>query len=236
MNIPNTAYRSKKAEIMDDFDLQGEELRKTLKDLDTINKWLGGNSITINGVKKLLMHWPKQEISIADMGCGSGTVLRKLALWGRKNGFKLKLTGIDANPHAIKIARELAFEYPEIEFVEHNIFDEDFKKLKFHIILCTLTLHHFKKPEIISILNNFYRQTEIGIIINDLHRSRTAYFLFQAFCRVFINNEIARKDGLISILRGFKREDLQILASKIPAVRQEISWQWAFRFRWIIKK
>ena len=236
MKIPNTKNRSRKAEIMDDFELRGNDLRKTLNDLDKINKWLGGNSITIQGVKKLLKTHPIPDpVRIADIGCGSGAVLRELATWGRKAGVNLQLIGIDANPHAVGIARELSRDYPEIEFAEHNIFNNEFQNRKFDVILCTLTLHHFKNPEIISIMNNFCRQAEIGIVINDLHRSKIAYILFQAFCAVFISNEIARKDGLISILRGFKRKDLKMLASKIPATKQDISWQWAFRFRWIIK-
>jgi hypothetical protein len=38
----DTSKRTNKAEIMDDFDLQGTQLEKTLDDLDKINNWLGG--------------------------------------------------------------------------------------------------------------------------------------------------------------------------------------------------
>ncbi|MBK5193387.1 MAG: methyltransferase domain-containing protein, partial [Flavobacteriaceae bacterium] len=163
-------------------------------------------------------------------------ILREIAKWGRSKNYRFQLMGIDANPHTIEIAEKLSADYPEIQYSTLNIFNEDYKSREFNIILCTLTLHHFKNLEIISILNNFYKQAKTGIVINDLHRSRMAYFLFQAFCRVFINNEIARKDGLTSILRGFKKKDLQTLASNIPARRQEIRWKWAFRYQWIIEK
>jgi hypothetical protein len=99
-----------------------------------------------------------------------------------------------------------------------------------------LTLHHFKNEEILELLNIFKEQSQLGVIINDLQRSKIAYVLFQAFCRVFINNEIARKDGLTSILRGFKKNDLKKLATKIPAQTHSIEWKWAFRYRWILKK
>jgi len=38
----DTSKRTNTEEIMDNFELQGEELDRTLKDLDRINKWLGG--------------------------------------------------------------------------------------------------------------------------------------------------------------------------------------------------
>jgi hypothetical protein len=55
----NTAFRSEENEIMDDFTLEGEMFRDTLDKLETINRLLGGNVVTINGVKKLLKDQPK---------------------------------------------------------------------------------------------------------------------------------------------------------------------------------
>ncbi|MDT0690168.1 methyltransferase domain-containing protein [Salegentibacter sp. F188] len=237
MNRIDTSRRTDEEEIMDDFELSGKELKKTLRDLDNINKWLGGNNITIQGVKKLFQKVPKEKgIEVVDVGCGNGAILREIAKWGRKNDRKLKLTGIDANPHAIEIAEKMSEAFPELQFKTLNIFSEEFKRQEYDIILCTLTLHHFKNPDIIELLNCFYRQVRIGIVINDLHRSKAAYRLFQAFCSVFINNKIARKDGLISILRGFKKTEIAELASYIPSDKQEVNWKWAFRYRWIIEK
>lgn len=238
MKIPDTKQRYRGEEIMDDFELQGKELQKTLEDLNRINSWLGGNMITIEALKKLLKNSPssKKEINIADIGCGDGEMLREIAMMGRKKNLNLKLTGIDANPHAIALARELSQDFPEIDFLTRNIFSPEFQKLHFDAILCTLTLHHFEDEKIIELIQNFYRMTNLGIVVNDLQRSRIAYGLFQAFCWFFVSNEIARKDGLISILRSFKRNNLEFFSSKIPSEKIEIHWKWAFRYQWIIYK
>lgn len=233
----DTSQRSREPEIMDDFDLQGKELEKTLQDIDIVNKWLGGNKLTVTGIKKLLKDHPRDKLfHIADIGCGNGAMLRKVATWGREEGYRLKLTGIDANLHAIEIAEKLSTSYPEIQYSSINIFSKEFEKFESDIILCTLTLHHFKDPDIIKLLGIAYANARIGIVINDLHRSKIAYFLFKAFSRLFIKNEIAKKDGLISILRGFRKQDLQVFSKYIPSDRQEINWKWAFRYRWIIAK
>lgn len=228
----DTSKRTDESEIMDDFELQGKELKRTLKDLENINSWLGGNGITINGIEKLLSG-EKRTIKIADIGCGNGAMLRKIA--DRNKDYDFKLTGIDANAHAIQIAKELSANYNHIEFLELNIFSEEFRKMEFDIILCTLTLHHFKNDQIIDLLNQLVDQSKIGVVINDLQRSKIAYRLFQAFCAVFVQNEIARKDGLISILRGFKKEDIIDLSKKVKGFH-EVSWKWAFRYQWIIRK
>lgn len=234
--IPKTSHRSKQEEIMDNFELQGNELKRTLKDLENINKWLGGNKITIKGVKQLLKGKPKSKTySIADIGCGNGSVLREIAKWGKSNGYDLKLIGIDANAHSIRVAKQESNDFPEINFLKLNIFSSQFNDLDFDIITCTLTLHHFIDQEIASIMMNFKENSNLGVVINDLHRSKMAWYLFQAFCFVFIDNEIARKDGLVSILRAFKKKDLNIYASNIPMAQHTISWEWAFRYLWVIR-
>jgi hypothetical protein len=130
----------------------------------------------------------------------------------------------------------LSVDFPEIQFKGLNIFSEEYKKEEFDIVLCTLTLHHFKDPEIIQLMQLFTDQSRLGVVINDLHRSKIAYRLFQAFCFVFIRNEIARKDGLISILRGFKKENIKKVSKHVTARKQDITWKWAFRYQWIIQK
>ncbi|TBW29392.1 methyltransferase domain-containing protein [Gramella sp. KN1008] len=234
---PDTSRRTEMNEIMDDFGLNGPELNKTLRDLEHINSWLGGNKITKDGVEKLLNSRIKgKTIKIADIGCGNGAMMRKLGVWGRNKGYSFEFVGIDANSHAIQIAKELSKDYPEISFLNLNIFSDEFQKMEFDIILCTLTLHHFKDKEIINLVKRLHTQSRLGVVINDLHRSRIAYFLFRLFCSVFVNNEIARKDGLVSILRGFKKREIEEFSGHIRASDHYIHWRWAFRYLWIIKK
>ena len=113
----STKQRTDKEELMDDFSIGGDLLRDTLDKLENINRWLGGNKVTVNGLKKVLKNHPKeQEITIVDIGCGHGDILRDVAKFGRKKGYKMKLIGIDANPTAIEYANELSAELSRIEF------------------------------------------------------------------------------------------------------------------------
>ena len=78
----NTKHRTDAVEMMDDFSISGKMLRKTLDTLANINKWLGGNSVTMNGLRKLLENHPKKEtITIIDLGCGGGVMLRKVSIY-----------------------------------------------------------------------------------------------------------------------------------------------------------
>lgn len=231
----STKNRTDKEELMDDFSIGGDLLRDTLDKLENINRWLGGNLVTVNSLKSVLKNHPKEEeITIVDIGCGHGDILRDVAKFGRKHGYKFKLIGIDANPTAIVYANELSTEYPELTFKTEDIFSDEFKNRKVDVVLATLFLHHFKEEQLVSFLSDTLKQTQKAIIVNDLHRHKLAYYLFMLLS-VFIKNKMIINDGLISVLRGFKRKDLEIMSQKVN-VKPQISWKWAFRFQWIIQK
>ena len=233
----NTKLRTDKDEEMDDFSMKGEILRDALDKIAKINQLLGGNILTLCGVQKLIRNISNKEIiTILDVGCGNGDMLRKLAHYGYKNNLNFQLIGIDANNFTINHAKQLSENYPNISFLNHDIFEESFRELKYDIVLCTLTLHHFKDNQIINLLNVFYTNSKIGIVINDLHRNAIAYRLFQVICFVFNLNKMSRDDGLISILRGFKKKELVNYSNELKFNNYNIQWKWAFRYEWIISK
>lgn len=235
--ILNTKNRSEDPEIMDDFAMEGEILRDALDKIAKINQLLGGNQLTLQGVKELIHSIPTQnEIIIVDLGCGNGDMLRTLEKYGRENNLNFRLIGIDANNFTVNHARNLSENYPNISFRCEDVFDKSFNKLKCDISLCTLTLHHFKNEEIENLLTVLYQNSNLGIVINDLHRSALAYRLFQGLCFVFGLNTMSREDGLISIMRGFKKEELEHFSQKLKFTNYKIQWKWAFRYQWIISK
>jgi 2-polyprenyl-3-methyl-5-hydroxy-6-metoxy-1,4-benzoquinol methylase len=222
---------------MDDFAMEGEVLREALDKIAKINQLLGGNQLTLQGVHELIQKIPSTtEITIVDVGCGNGDMLRALANYANKNNLNFRLIGIDANNFTINHARKLSENYPNISYRCEDIFDKPFYELKYDIVLCTLTLHHFKEDDILRLLTVFNANSRIGIVINDLHRSAIAYRLFQALCFVFSLNSMSREDGLVSILRGFKKEELIHFSKELKLNNYKIQWKWAFRYQWIIEK
>lgn len=233
----DTTHRTSKPEIMDDFALEGEILRDALDKIAKINQLLGGNQLTLRGVQELIANISKSKtITILDVGCGNGAMLRTLADYGLKKELDFQLIGIDANNFTVTHAQKLSEKYPNISYRCEDVFDKPFKALKYDIVLCTLTLHHFKEEEILSLMTVFHANAQIGIVINDLQRSAIAYRLFQALCFLFQLNAMSREDGLTSILRGFKKEELLVFSKRLQFKKYKIEWKWAFRYQWIISK
>lgn len=235
--LVNTRHRTDDPEVMDDFDLKGDVLIQTLDKIAKINQLLGGNRLTIRGVEKMLEKERSSKlITIVDVGCGNGDMLRRLADYGIRNNWNLKLIGVDANAFTINYATGLSEKYSNISYRCEDIFDKSFSEIKYDIVLCTLTLHHFKNDDILELLMLFNKNSRLGFVVNDLHRNVVAYRLFQMLCFVFRMNEMARKDGLVSILRGFKKEELITFSKKLSFKKYSVQWKWAFRYQWIVEK
>ena len=231
----DTTYRSREIEIMDDLDMSGEMLITSLDQLETINKWLGGNRLTLDGIKKMLADKPRdQTYSIVDLGCGHGDMLRKIADYGKENGYKFELLGIDANQATIEYGISLSKKYDNIKYAKQNVIEDKLTIDKYDIALCTLFLHHFEDEIAVTLIRKLLNKSRIGVVVNDLHRHPIPYYLFKMLTTVF-GNEMVRSDGLLSITKAFKRADLENFADKV-GYQNSIQWRWAFRYQWIIKK
>jgi 2-polyprenyl-3-methyl-5-hydroxy-6-metoxy-1,4-benzoquinol methylase len=231
----DTKYRSSAPEIMDDFNMQGDILTDALDKIASINKLLGGNKATLDGIKALLKNKNlKGKIQLIDVGCGNGAMLRMLADYGKKYKLDFELKGIDANKCTIEHAKSLSLAYSNISYQTSDIFDKTSAETC-DIMLYTLTLHHFTDADIIRLLKIHKKVVRLGIVVNDLERSALAYRLFKALCYAFKLNDMSREDGLVSILRGFKKADFLRYEKELNLSSAYIKWKWAFRYLWLIK-
>ncbi|WP_394749069.1 methyltransferase domain-containing protein [Spongiimicrobium salis] len=234
--LKNLSQRSTEQELMDDPRVDSATLREVLKDINRSNAMLNGNGITLNALEKLIKGHSKDQYTIVDMGCGDGTMLKEIALLLRHKKINARLIGVDLNEKSIAIAQEHTKAFPEISFLQQDILDLQASDLKCDILVCTLTMHHFKDKEIPIFLGQFVKLASIGVIINDLQRSRIAYYLFKCFSLIFIRTKIAKNDGLVSIMSGFFKSELLAFAKQLPKQKHKIKWKWAFRYVWIIQQ
>jgi 2-polyprenyl-3-methyl-5-hydroxy-6-metoxy-1,4-benzoquinol methylase len=228
------SQRCEDKELMDDLECSGEELEQTLKELKTINKLLGGNYVTTNGLRKLIGKSTDKTFSVADIGCGGGDMIRVMDDWAISHDFKLKFTGIDANRNIIDLAKVRLADKPEIDWTIQNVFDPAFSNHRVDIITCTLFTHHFTSQELVDLLSAFRKKAKVGIIINDLHRHPFAYHSIKWLTRIFSRSKMVQNDAPLSVLRSFSREDWENILKASGFKSWKIKWYWAFRWQILI--
>jgi 2-polyprenyl-3-methyl-5-hydroxy-6-metoxy-1,4-benzoquinol methylase len=220
---------------MDDLTCSGETVDQTLRELELINRKLGGTKATLAGLHQLLMTKTlRGVVTIADLGCGGGDILRQVADWGTLHKISLQLTGFDANPAIVAFAEKNSAGYPAIQYENINIFSTEFKKKKFDVILATLFTHHFSNDQLVYLLNSLKNQAQIGIIVNDIHRHWLAYYSIRLLTHFLSKSEMVKFDAPLSVLRAFTRAELEELLQQAGIRRYTLHWSWAFRWKLVI--
>lgn len=226
--------RSEEKELMDDLECSGEVLEQTLRELKTINSWLGGNYITTNALAKIVTRYPKESYSIADIGCGGGDMIQVMNRWAESKRLRINFIGVDANPNIIELAKIRLGNPVNVEWKVQNVFDPAFAQEKTDIVTCTLFTHHFTDQELIDLIRAFRSRASLGIVINDLHRHWFAYHSIRILTRLFSKSPMVRNDASLSVLRSFRKSDWIKILSEAGIATYEIRWFWAFRWQVLI--
>lgn len=222
-------YRSNEKELLDEPNVSSDLLHKNLKELDILNRTTGGHAISLKGIKKLITDHHK-TYHVVDLGCGSGDALRVFADWARLNNFQVRLTGVDINADAINYLKKHCAKYPEITGITADYQEYLNKNADIDIVHCSLFCHHLKDDELLGLFRYFRMHVKTGFIINDLQRRWLAYYSAWFFTRLLNGTKMARNDGPISVLRGFKSEELINLLKQADINNFSIKKMWMFRF------
>lgn len=226
--------RSDQKELLDRNDIRFEDIKQNMKELDFINKWLGGHKVTIDGVQQLMQRvsYP-QPIRICEIGCGGGDNLRVVKQWCEKKNISASFIGIDINPHCIAFAQSRN-ENEGIEFI-----CSDYSKINFenkpHFIFSSLFCHHFTDEELKQQFEWMQRNTVLGFFVNDLQRHPLAYHSIKMLTQLFSKSYLVKNDAPLSVLRGFHKKEIAQLLRELSINHYQLQWKWAFRWLLIYK-
>ena len=232
--MPDFSQRSETVEIMDDLNCSGPIVTQTLVELEFINKWLGGNAVTLNGLNKVLQRCSSDSLKIADLGCGGGDMLMLISDRMKEKNRTASFTGIDANPNIVEYAKKNSASHVDIKFKAIDVFSNEFKQESFDVVFATLFFHHFNKQQLIELFSHLKKTTRCGIVVNDLHRHPLAYYSIKFLTQTFSKSPMVVNDAPLSVQRGFTRAELEEILRAAEISSYSLKWKWAFRWQLII--
>lgn len=221
--------RSNKLERIDTGDYTPEEYERFLREIAFINRVIGDNRALKKTLLKEIEYKNLETFSVLDVGAGSGELLRTIAEFARKQKRKAQLFGLELNAVSVAAILRDSKNYKEICAVRGNALNLPFADNSFDYVICSLFTHHFTDENVVRILSEMNRISRRNIFIIDLHRHRAAYLLYKMFCAVFRISPLVREDGLLSILRSFKVEELQELGTKARLENFTVKRHFPFR-------
>lgn len=223
----NFRDRSYEKELLDRDDIPFAGIRQNMKELNVINKKLGGHRITIKGFNSLLNK--KKETHVCEIGCGGGDNLFALQQWCKKVKVKVHFTGIDIKQACIDFATSntniqactnwIVSDYKDVQFTQ-----------KPDIIFSSLFCHHFTNEELVKQVQWMQQNSATGFFINDLQRNRLAYHSIKLLTRFFSKSYLVKHDAPLSVARSFLSSDWEKIFLTAGIKNYQIKWEWAFRY------
>jgi 2-polyprenyl-3-methyl-5-hydroxy-6-metoxy-1,4-benzoquinol methylase len=226
-----SAKRSYQKELLDSSEIPFRDIMLNMQELEFINRYLGGHTITVNGINQLINDYDdRQPIKIVEMGCGGGDNLHAIQKWATKGNIPVSLLGIDINKECIEYASSRP-ENATIQFIHSDYKHMNFKE-KPDILFSSLFCHHFTDEELVDMLKYMQRNSSLGFFINDLHRHPIAFHLIKLLTQLFSKSYLVKNDAPLSVRRGFVRKDWDYLLNGAKISNYSCEWKWAFR--WLI--
>lgn len=218
-------------EKMEEPDCELTTLRNTYEQFGTINKLLGGwDKIYQKWIRPVLLK-ESGSASILDIGCGGGDIIRALSKMTKKDEFEVSFTGIDPDLRAIDFSREYNLD-PFSEYLACTSGELVEMQQNYSIVISNHLLHHLGDEDLKKVCNDAEQLCTKLVIFSDIERSDIGYGVFRTMAPILFKNSFIAEDGIISIRRSFRSDELQ---AKLPT-GWKVHTQFPFRLLAIYQK
>jgi 2-polyprenyl-3-methyl-5-hydroxy-6-metoxy-1,4-benzoquinol methylase len=195
-------------ERMDDPSCDLEMLFNTYRQFTNINRLLAGwGRIYRTQIKPVIQNHGGRA-SLLDIGCGGGDIIRYLCKLCKADQFKVQFTGIDPDKRAHQF---LSVQKPieNIQFLKHTSAELVKEKYHFDIVISNHLLHHLTESQMDAICNDAVLLAKEKIIFNDIERHPAGFAAFKTIAPLLFKNSFIVEDGLTSIRRSYKKNELE---------------------------
>ncbi len=221
---------------MDDFSITDDRLLRALDELRWVNRLLGGYATTMRVLAPYLEARRGRAVRLLDLGAGVGDYAEHIVRWADRRGLDVSVTAVDANPATVAHARRtLDRRLPpklraHIDVVVADALALPYADDAFDGVMAAMFMHHFEAEDAVTLVREMNRVARDGILVNDLHRHPLAYYGILVPARLLPVSPMFRHDAPISVLRGFRRADLEAVARDAGLEAYRIRRHWAFRW------
>jgi len=227
--MADLSARSTQDELMDLLATSDEDYRRCLRDLAALNRVTLTHSPTLRWLDRATSDLPPgTRVSVLDVACGGGDLLRAIQRWADRRGLQVSLEGIDLNPRATAAAIAATPPAMKIAYRTVDVFAYQPQPPPDFIVTSQFP-HHLTDPDLVRFLTWLERNAVRGWFIADLHRHPVPYYGFRLLAWFAGWHRIVRLDGTVSIARGFRRADW-LTALAAAGLTAEIHWRMMFRY------
>lgn len=201
-------------ELMDDPDCDPERLAATLHRFAVVNRLVSGWGGVYRSVLRPHLVGLGRPARVLDLGCGGGDLVARLAGLARADGLDVEWTGVDPDPRAHDVAGRWAA--PGIRFRAVDAATLVAEGERFDAVVSNHVLHHLG-AELPTFAAESRALSTGPVLHSDIERGRLAYALYTVGITPFAPGTFLRTDGLRSIRRSFRADELAAALNTGPA-------------------
>jgi len=195
-------------------------LTGNLRDLRRVNRWLGGASLTAPAIEALAAHRP--ELTLLDVGTGGADIPVDLLARAARRSRRWSIVAIDSRPEVLAAAAVAAPEVAATPGLELHLGDGlalPYPDRSFDVVHASMVLHHLTVDEAVRLIREMARVARLGVVVNDLERSRLGWIGAWLMAHLLTGNRYTRHDAPLSVRRSYRAVEMAALlrdAGTIP--------------------
>jgi ubiquinone/menaquinone biosynthesis C-methylase UbiE len=180
-----------------------------LRDLRRINRWLGGVGLSADAIDALAAH--RAELTLLDVGTGGADIPLELLARATARGRGLTVVGVDNRPQilaAAAVANPAVATTPGLELWLGDGRSLPYPDRSFDVTHASLVVHHLLPEGAITLLREMARVARLGVVVNDLERSRVGWIGAWLLSHLLTANRFTRHDGPVSVERAYRADEM----------------------------
>ena len=218
-----TPPRRRGVEYLDVPGVDPRLVRRSLADVALANALFGGTRAVLRELDEVLPDLGPTA-TLLDVGSGVGDIAAQARQLAHERNVELVLVTIDMAETLAVASRARTG-----NGVRGNATALPFASRSVDVVMCSQTLHHFDDASAACVLRELDRVARVRVIISDLRRSwlAAAGLWMASFPLGF--HPVSRHDGVLSIMRGYTRDELRRLVQAsighVPNVKRQLGWR-----------
>jgi SAM-dependent methyltransferase len=198
-------------------------------DLERVNWWTRGYRPTLQFLERVVARTRVgyEPLHVLDVGCGHGDGLRAMHRWAARRSVPLKLTGVDLNPYAARLARECDrrahVSAGTITWLTADAFETKLDRPA-DVVTSSLFAHHLDDDALVQLLRWKEANARVAWMVSDLRRSERAAEGFAWLTRALRMNAMVKHDGAMSFRRALSIADWEAIVKRagVKAVVRDV--------------
>ncbi len=206
-------------EMIDTGEGTAREISASLTDMQSLNRWFGGEATSLALLKKVVARTGQKRIRVLETGAGFGEVPLKARSVLLNAGIQLEVTLLDrVEAHLGRGAQGVVGDALALPFRDGA----------FDVVSCCLFAHHLEPGAILAYANEALRVAKGAVVINDLVRHPVHYALAWAG-RVFYRSRLTRHDAPASVRRAYTVGEMSAMLGASGAAEVEVAQHYLYR-------